>query len=95
MSCNVQILNENSGQQVVIPNKALVEQMGEFFVFVADSGKVKQTKIETGGKVGNKIVVYNVLKAGDKIVIDGMQKLHNGSMIVTEKPKTTLTTATN
>ena len=35
MSCVVRVHNQESTPQLVIPSKAVVEQMGEYFVFVA------------------------------------------------------------
>jgi membrane fusion protein (multidrug efflux system) len=35
MSCVVRVHNQDSVPQMVVPNKAIVEQMGEFFVYVA------------------------------------------------------------
>jgi membrane fusion protein, multidrug efflux system len=81
MNCNVQVLNDNDGSQLVIPFKAVVEQMGEFFVFVSDGKQVKQTKIMLGPKIGSKVIVRQGLKQGDQVVTDGVQKLRDGSFI--------------
>ena len=35
MSCVVRVQNQDSTAQLVIPNKAVVEEMGEYFVYVA------------------------------------------------------------
>jgi membrane fusion protein (multidrug efflux system) len=35
MSCVVRVHNQDSTPQLVVPNKAVIEQMGEFFVYVA------------------------------------------------------------
>jgi membrane fusion protein, multidrug efflux system len=86
MSCTVKVLNESAGARVVIPNKAVVEQMGEYFVYAVMGNQVKQTKIETGGRVNDKIIVANGLKPGEKIVVEGIQKLHDGSQIQTRAP---------
>jgi len=81
MNCKVKVLSGNSGTQTVIPYKAVVEQMGEYFVYVIDSMKVKQIKIEPGSNLGEYIVVKQGLNPGDKIVLDGLQKVHNGSVV--------------
>lgn len=95
MSCNLQILDENAGLQVVIPSKAVIEQMGEFFVYRVDGKQARQTKIETGGSVGDRIIVHKGLKDGDAIVTDGIQKLHEGSFVSTTNQKKVLTSSTN
>ncbi len=45
MNCNVKVLNENSGIQLVIPYRAVVVQLSEYFVFTVENGKAKQKKL--------------------------------------------------
>ena len=45
MSCVVRVQNQDSTAQLVIPNKAVVEEMGEYFVYVA-----KDSVMNTGDK---------------------------------------------
>jgi membrane fusion protein (multidrug efflux system) len=84
MNCRVKVLNSNSGERVVIPYKAVAEQMSEFFVYKIDSGKVSQTKIEPGLTLGEYLEVRQGLKPGDKIVLEGVQKVSNGSRVQIE-----------
>jgi RND family efflux transporter MFP subunit len=81
MSCSVKVLNENSGSLVLVPYRTVVEQMGEYFVYKIDSLKAKQIKIAIGAKIGPNIIVRNGLNPGDDIVIDGVQRLHDGSSV--------------
>ena len=84
LSCNAQILNENSGSQIVIHYRAVVEQMGEYFAYVVNGKVANQVKIALGAKVGPNVIVREGIEAGKIIVTDGVQKLHNGSIIQTE-----------
>jgi membrane fusion protein (multidrug efflux system) len=86
MNCKVKVLDKNSGSQVVIPYKAVIEQMGEYFVYSIDSSKAKQVKIEPGPNLGEYIVVKRGVSEGDRIVLDGLQKIHNGSLVQTGNP---------
>ena len=86
MNCKINVLGGNSGEQLVIPYKAVIEQMGEFFVYLIDSMKVKQVKIIPGSNLGDQIVVRQGVKPGDKIVLEGLQKVHNGSMVQIGSP---------
>jgi RND family efflux transporter MFP subunit len=98
MSCVLQVLNGQSGNRVQIPNKAVTEQMGEFFVFVTRDTTVKDTagdktikdrrdtiakqvKVKLGPRVNTDIVVMDGIKAGDKVVTDGFQRLRDGGRI--------------
>ncbi len=88
MTCNVRIKNNTAAQSVLIPYKAVTEQMAEFFVFVVgDSNKVSQHKITLGPRINDRVVVREGLQAGQQIVIDGMQKLREGSVVQIAPPK--------
>ncbi len=87
MNCLVKVLSGNSGDQLVIPFKAVIEQMGEYFVYGIDSTKkARQIKIITGSNLGEYIVVRQGLKPGDIIVLDGIQKVHEGSLVQNTGP---------
>jgi membrane fusion protein (multidrug efflux system) len=81
MSCIIHVLNSSDHDQLVIPSKSLLEQMSEYFVFVVDSQKVKQTKITLGAQFEDRVVVTAGLEKGQQIVTDGIQKLRNGARV--------------
>jgi RND family efflux transporter MFP subunit len=107
MSCIVRVHNQEAYPQMVIPNRAVVEQMGEYFVFIvkdtvinnsdsaghkgsANKGKgdssvnngpqllAFEKKIQLGQTIGANIVVTKGLQDGEKIIVDGIQQLHDG-----------------
>ncbi|MES3017637.1 MAG: efflux RND transporter periplasmic adaptor subunit [Bacteroidota bacterium] len=85
MNTTVRVLNRSAEKQIVIPFKAVAEQLGEFTVFVVgDSSKVDQRPVKTGMKVADKIVITEGLKPGEVFVTEGVQNLRNGSVITTE-----------
>ncbi len=82
MTVNLQVLNEDIGEQLVIPYKAVTEQMGEYFVYVVqEDNTVKQQNVQLGSQIGEGIVVRNGLQEGTKIVVTGIQKLREGAQI--------------
>ncbi len=83
MTCNVHVLNDNHTPVVLIPNKAVTEQLGEFFVYVVAGDKVSQRKVTLGTAIGQNIIIKEGVKEGEVIVTDGVQKLHEGSVIKT------------
>jgi RND family efflux transporter MFP subunit len=88
MSAVVKVLNTQSGQRIVVPFKAIVEQMGENFVYVAtDSSTAQQRKVALGPRLKDQIVLMSGVKEGDKVVTEGVQKLRDGVKITTEVPK--------
>ncbi|SFW50841.1 efflux RND transporter periplasmic adaptor subunit [Chitinophaga sancti] len=83
MSAVLQVLNEQSGENVIIPYRAVVEQMGEFFVFVAKDTIAEQRKIHLGPKLRDRVVISDGLKAGEVIITDGFNRLRDGGAIDT------------
>jgi membrane fusion protein (multidrug efflux system) len=84
MNATVRVATNNTAPSIVIPYKAVTEQLGEYFTYVVeDSNKVRQQKIELGPQIGESIVVKTGLQQGDEIVVEGVQNLHQGSVITT------------
>ncbi len=88
MDVRVKVLNRQSGNQLIIPFKAVTEQMGEYFVFEVHGDTVQQTRIQTGLHMGENIVVSSGIKPGDTIVSEGIQKLRNGTAVSLTRPET-------
>lgn len=87
MTVNIQVLNEDIGEQVVIPYRAVTEQMGEYFVYVVQADNtVKQQNVILGTQIGDDIVVRSGVTAGAKIVVTGIQKLREGAQITEQTP---------
>ena len=87
MNTTLRVLNQDTGNQLVIPARAVTEQMGEFYVYVVgDSSKVSQRKVLTGTRLKDKIVVRQGVKAGETIVSDGLQNLREGAKIQVGDP---------
>jgi RND family efflux transporter MFP subunit len=83
LTCNVRVLTNNTSPSIVIPYKAVIVQMGEYFVFVINGNRVLQRKIDIGMTIDNDmVIVNNGLKPGEVIVTQGVQKLRNNSPIL-------------
>ena len=87
MSCKMEVLNSNNAQQVIIPFKAVTEQLGEYFVYVVENNKANQVKVTLGSRIGSEVVVLKGLNGDENIVVDGIQRLHEGSEITLAAPK--------
>lgn len=86
MNTNLRVLNKSATAELVIPYKAVTEQLGESTVFViSDSNTAVQRKIKLGTKVADKIVIKEGLQAGEKIVIDGIINLRQGDKITEQE----------
>jgi len=93
LTTNVRVKHASGDSTLLIPFKAVVEQLGEYFVFQARGDRAFQQKISLGTKIGDKVVVRSGLKAGDRIVTEGVQKLRDSSAIEVSAPRTPATVA--
>jgi membrane fusion protein (multidrug efflux system) len=67
---------------VVIPQAAvLTDQGGAYVLLVNDEDKVEARRIETGQRFGPSLVVTEGLKARDRIVMYGIQKVRPGILV--------------
>ncbi|MBS1920563.1 MAG: efflux RND transporter periplasmic adaptor subunit [Bacteroidetes bacterium] len=89
MTTKVRVLNNASKKAIIIPYKAITEQLGEFFVYVVgDSSKVSQRKVVLGQALGASVIVKDGLTPGEIIAVQGVQNLREGATISIAKPAT-------
>jgi RND family efflux transporter MFP subunit len=73
-------LKQNS---LSVPQRAVTELQGTYQVaLVGESNKVHLQSVKVGEQVGSQWVVESGLKAGDHIVVEGLQKAREGTLVV-------------
>ena len=88
MNATIRVKNNGKQRAIIIPYKAVAEQLGEFIAYVVgDSNKVSQRKIILGKQIGSNVMIKTGLNEGDKVVVQGIQNLKEGSFITTAPPK--------
>ncbi len=87
LTVTLRVLNEQSGRRVVVPNQAILDQMGESFVFVVRDTVALQRKVELGPRLRDEIVILKGLKAGEKVVAEGLQQLRDSATVTTGPPR--------
>jgi membrane fusion protein (multidrug efflux system) len=88
MNTTVRVLSNTAEKSVIIPYKAVTEQLGEFFVYVVgDSSKVSQRKVQLGKQISANVIVKDGVKDGETIVVQGVQSLRDGAVITTAPPQ--------
>jgi membrane fusion protein (multidrug efflux system) len=92
LTTNIRVKHDAGDSSLLIPYKAVVDQLGESFVFVVDNGHALQHKVTLGTKIADKIVIRSGLKAGEQVVINGVQKLRDSSAVAVGAPKGTNST---
>jgi len=87
MTTSVKVKSDNEAKALLIPHKAIIEQLGEYYVYrVTDSSTVTQTKVKLGQPIGADIIVSDGLEAGQVIVTEGQQKLSEGAKVTLGGP---------
>ena len=82
MNTRVRIVYEVAQDALLIPQKAVTELLGKQFVAVVGEGdKVEQRPITTGARLGELWLVQSGLKAGERIVVEGVQKAQAGVVV--------------
>jgi len=71
---------------ILVPQRAVTELQGKNFVWVIGSdNKAAQRPVKVGQQVGESLLILENLKASERIVVEGLQKLRDG---VEVKPMT-------
>lgn len=67
---------------ILIPERALLQQMGRQVLYVVSAGDtVRAREVQASGWTGNQWLVESGLAAGDRVVVDGLQKIGPGRMV--------------
>lgn len=76
---------------LTVPVTAVARISGKYFCFLAEQGEkglvARQRPIEVGEVLGNDYVVRSGLKAGDRLIVSGIQKIGDGAPIKAELVK--------
>jgi len=65
---------------LVVPDRAVQEQLGKYFLtVVGDGDKAELRPVTLGPRFGNRQVIQAGLAAGDRVVVEGLQKARPGT----------------
>ena len=82
MTGRVRVVYEMAKEAIIIPQKAVSELLGrEFVSVVLADGKVEQRPVVTGDRIGDQWLIREGLKAGDNVIVEGLQKARPGSTV--------------
>ncbi|MBO4674131.1 MAG: efflux RND transporter periplasmic adaptor subunit [Bacteroidaceae bacterium] len=76
-------VNFGSKNHVLVPDEALVKQIGagDRYVYVYKGGKVSYNKVELGKHIGTQYEILSGVNSGDEVVIAGQSRLANGKEV--------------
>lgn len=87
MNANLKVRIKVATPQLVIPNKAVMEQLGQTLVYtISDSNTAVPVNVKTGLKFSDKIVVTEGLTSGQKIIVEGIVNLRPHDKITITEP---------
>ena len=67
---------------ILVPERAVAELQGKTFVWViGPDNKASQRAVKVGEGLGGSVLIQEGLKPGDRIVVEGLQKVREGSTV--------------
>lgn len=86
MNARVRIVYDVAQDALLVPQRAVTEMLGRYFLSVVGEGdKVEQRPVTPGPRIGDQWLIESGLKAGDRVVVDGLQSARPG-MVVAPRP---------
>jgi len=76
------IRERQEAPRLVVPQAALqVDQSGYYVLIVNDQHKVELRRVQTGPNLDTDVVITSGLREGDKVIVDGIQKVRPGQIV--------------
>jgi membrane fusion protein, multidrug efflux system len=83
MVCKVQLLSGDSEHSIVLPNRAvMLSSEGEHFVWLAVKDTAHKRMVQTAGLSEQGIIITDGIAIGDKVIVEGYQKVSDGTKII-------------
>lgn len=96
MFARVRVSLPSQDGNLLIPERALVELQGKSFVWVINAeNKASQRPVEVfPNHVGSEVIILKGLSEGERIVVEGVQKLREGTLVQLATPADAVTNET-
>ncbi|HYV46489.1 MAG TPA: efflux RND transporter periplasmic adaptor subunit [Myxococcaceae bacterium] len=81
-TANVRFSSQSIQSAALVPERAVVELQGQFQTYVVGEDNVVHVRpVELGPKVEGMVVVSKGLKAGERVITEGLQKVRDGQKV--------------
>ena len=78
----IEFLDFERDSAILVPQRAVQQGLAGAYVFVVgDSNKVGIRPVQAAGWSGSQWVLNNGIRAGDKVIVDGTQKIYPGATV--------------
>lgn len=85
MFAKVQLATGQSIEVLTVPQAAVIQKQGLYYIFTAENNKVIRQQVQIGEVTGETIEIKNGLRAGEKVIISSVNQLKDGQAVkVTE-----------
>ncbi|HET6349441.1 MAG TPA: efflux RND transporter periplasmic adaptor subunit [Candidatus Krumholzibacteria bacterium] len=85
----IRTIAEERKNAVVIPSRAIIDLQGQKMVYcVGDSNKVAMRRVVVGPQAGNQTVINQGVAAGDRVIVEGMQKVRPDAVVAPTEART-------
>ena len=82
MFVSVRLASSRERELMLIPDRAIGFDQSKKFAFVVSPGnQVAYREVELGRELGGQRVVLKGLDAGDRVIVDGMQRVHADALV--------------
>ena len=76
----IRLMTDRVENALVVPDRAIQEQLGSYFVTVVGAGdKAELRTVTLGPRTGSLVVISNGLKPGERVVVEGTLKARPGT----------------
>jgi len=82
MFARIRISLKTEHDRILVPQRAVQELQGRYFVWVVASDNLAtQRPVKAGTRIGSDWIIEEGLKAGERIIIEGLQKAREGAAV--------------
>jgi membrane fusion protein (multidrug efflux system) len=84
---SIEILSNEIKNALVVPNEAVIAEMGRDIAYVYSDGKAKQVELKKGLRTESNIQILSGIKSGDTLIISGVMQLRDGLPVIIDNIK--------
>lgn len=81
MFSKVQLATGDAVQILTIPQAAIIQKQGIYYVFTVANDKVTRHQVEVGATTGDRIEIKSGLQSGDKLAVSNVSQLKDGEVV--------------
>jgi multidrug efflux system membrane fusion protein len=82
MFVSVRLASSHEQNLLLVSDRAIgFDQSKEFVFIVTSDNKVRYREVDLGSELGGQRVVLKGLDAGDRVIVDGVQRVHPGDTV--------------